>query len=325
MDELTSQPTTARPGELDFLWVENDGLLRDEGVVFGLSQDNAALEYKVAAITAYYSRWRADAERRTQALRQEIEDVAAVRDGLSMTVAQETRAPVDGQFTETDEPGTGVLLRYALGALAAIATCVGISVLAYEQLRPDFALAGVVTAGVVAAGFFTAFLPVSILFVGDGTRRTGEVELWKVRLAEFGLPLVSAAFVVAWAWERLGPARAAATGALLFLAFVFAGRQFLSSVPRMAAAWRSLRAARRARAAELAGARKAQADEASIRSAEDRLVVLRRQLGGIRGPAEWDAIRDAKLALFRSEYELAAARARDLAAQAILSSSLGSY
>jgi hypothetical protein len=325
MDEFTSQPTTARPGELDFLWVENDGLLRDEGVVFGLSQDKAALEHKEAAIHAYYWRWSADAERRAKALRQEIEDVAAARDRLSAAVAQETRIPVHGQLTDSDESGPGVLLRYALGALAAVATCAGIAVLAYEQLRPDFALAGVVTAGVVAAGFFTAFLPVSIVFVGDETRRAGNVELWKVRLAEFGLPLVSAGFVVAWAWERLGPARAVATGAMLFLAFVFAGRQFLSSIPRMGAAWRSLRAERGARAAALARTRKAETDEIAVRSADDRLLALRRELGAIRAPAEWEAIRDAKLALFRSEYELAAARSRELAAQSILSSSLGSY
>jgi hypothetical protein len=303
MEEMNApRESRAGPGELECLWIDNEGLLRDEGVVFGLAGNANALEEKQVAIRAYYRLWAADGARRRQAIEDEL---APLTEQLAEQEKTTSRASAASQaaWADADEHGAGGLVaRHALGLAAAAATCVGTAFFVYEQLRPAFQNPAIVTAGVVGAGFFTAFLPVSLLFVGDGVRRDGAVELWKVRLAEFGLPLVAAAFVVAWAMERLAPAQAIATGALLFLAFAFTGRQLLSSVPRLGSA---IRALRQERAADRR-LRPGNARDSGGRA--DTVAALRRELAALRSPEEWEAICQAKLAIFRSEYELAAAR-----------------
>ncbi|HSU13048.1 MAG TPA: hypothetical protein VLK66_03035 [Longimicrobium sp.] len=282
-----STSTSTDGATLDFRWIEDDGLLRDEGVLFGLARDEGGLKAKEECIRAYYLFCRAE--------------TARVRAGLEAELARcesrEAALPRPPASVEPAFPGDGapaaLAVRYGLGILASAAACVGTGALVYDQLRSAFGPAALVTLGVVAAGFFTAFLPVSLLFVADGAERPGRVELWKIRLAEFGVPLVAAVFVAVWAWERLGGVRAVSTAALLFLVFVFAGRQLLSSVPRLGEAIRTMRAQRGARAVDLRHQAEARTDE------------LRRAIASLRSDAEWDAIRDAKVALFRSEFGLA--------------------
>jgi hypothetical protein len=291
MENLTARrEAQASLGELNFLWIENDGLLRDEGVVFGLAGDREGLARKEECIRAYYRRWIAEDDRRRAAIESEMRDTVVA--GSAPTPPR----------PEGDDAGA-LAFRHLAGIVAASAACVGTGVLVYEQLRGSFVWPGAITMGVVAAGFFTTFLPISLLFTSDRGDRQGGVELWKVRLAEFGLPLASAAFVVSWGWDRLGPARSAATLVLLFLAFTFAGRQLLSSIPWLGGAVRRLRSDRIAaiQAVRAAGEEAARAE---------RRASLHRELGALRSQAEWEAIRDAKLALFMSEYELASAPAR---------------
>lgn len=318
-----SHETVVSPGKLEFIWIEDDGLLRDEGVVFGLAGDSAALTYKETAIRSYFRRLAAESDRSRALLGKEIEALQNP-EAFTAAVAGIVEANSPAAPAEGDAPGA-LVARYALGMLGALLMCMGTGVFVYEQLKPVFAAAGVITLGVVAAGLFTSFLPVSLLFVGDAERRSGEVELWKVRLAELGVPLVAAVFVVAWAWERLGIIRSAASAALLFMVFAFAGRQLLSSVPRAGEAIRALgwqRAMRRAVRDSQLGEARARAERAAR---GQQILDLQRQLARIPSAAEWDAACEAKLALFRSEYELATARAREIAAEPVLYSNAGSY
>lgn len=327
-DQEHSRESGAGADPLAFAWIEDEGLLRDEGVVFGLMRNAAALKEKEAAIRAFHRRRMAEDARRRLAVQAEMdpllrrharaadadraaESAAAVAPSL-VPIAPSVASPVapaqmaaeTAAETAADaeaQAAGGLAARYALGLAAAAVACAGTSVFVFEQLRPHFQHPALVTAGIVAAGCFTASLPVSLLFTGDGARRASGVELWKVRLAEFGLPLVASLFVVAWGWPAMGPARAAATGALLFLAFTFAGRQALSTVPPLGAAVRVLRRER-----EL---RRARAPRTDPRALEDAVAALRRQLAGMRSDEEWDALCETRLSIFRSEYELAAARA----------------
>ncbi|HET6232211.1 MAG TPA: hypothetical protein VFE05_19210 [Longimicrobiaceae bacterium] len=293
--------------EQSFLWIEDDGLLRDEGVVFGLSGAAPGLAYKEACIGAYFRRRAAEGGRERGALEAELQSVhTRIGELADRCDALRQRAPEPAAHAQDDDPAA-LVFRYSLGIVAAGGACAGTAALVFEQLRRAFDAPAMVTMGVVAAGFFTVFLPVSALFVNDREQRPGGVELWKVRLAEFGLPLVSAAFVTAWAGERLGPTRSLAEAALLFLVFVFAGRQLLSSVPRLGDAVRQLRRARMDRREMTGRAQQETALEQQGRDLEARMESLRRDLAAVRSDAEWEAIRDAKLALFRSEYELASA------------------
>jgi len=287
----------------DFLWIQNEGLLGDEGVVFGLGAGDESVAYKEECIRAYYRRQVAHTARERGALQHEI-DRLRERIGELTAQAGALTAPA---ATVPAEAGYALVWRYGLGIAAAALACAGTATLVFNQLRPELQAAGVVTLGVVAAGFFTAFLPVSVLFVNDGDERPGNVELWKVRLAEVGMPLVATAFVTTWAWPRLGPARALATAALLFLVFTFAGRQILSSVPRLGESLRRVRDGRASDELARENARRAAAMGEEAARMHAREAELRREAAALPSDAEWDAVRDGKLALFRSEYELARA------------------
>lgn len=307
-DQGHPQERAADPLGRACAWIEDEGLLRDEGVVFGLMRNAGALREKEAAIRAFHRRGMAEEARGRRAVQAELDALLRrqARDGSAgppestapvVPAAGPGAAAVDG---ETHAPG-GLAARYALGLAAAAVACAGTAAIVHGQMRPHVQHPALVTAGIVAVGCFTASLPVSLLFAGDEARRASGVEPWKARLAELGVPLVAALFVVAWAWESLGAPRAAATGALLFAAFAFAGRQVLSSVPRLGSALRALRQAR--------DLRLGRGLEPERRVVEDAAAALRRRLAGFRSDEEWEAVCETRLAIFRSEYELAAARA----------------
>ncbi len=301
MEGPTSRHNAAQPGHVDFLWIEDDGLLRDEGVVFGLASDGAGLQEKQECIHAYYRKCAAETERRREGLRQD----------LRMVEAEIATYPAIGvEMAPTAASGSShvaLVGRYATGILAAGVACTASGVLAFEQLQPEFSQAGLVTVGVVAAGLFTAFLPVSLLFENDRNPRAGNVELWKVRLADFGLPLVSAAFIAVWGWERLGPGRALSSFAFFLLVFTFVGRLLLSSIPRFGEAVGAVREERSRRREFTAARERATQDASARRTLTERTGALHRELATLRSPEEWEAICAAKLALFRSEFELALA------------------
>lgn len=289
----------AGPGELQCLWIENEGLLRDEGVVFGLTRTPSALTEKEAAIRAFHRRHVAEDARRRQAVEAEL--VALLqrheRETDAARLAQADAAPEP----EGDAPG-GLVARDAVGLAAAAAACAGTAVFVHEQLQPHFQNPALVAAGVVGAGFCAAFLPAS---ARGGAHASGGAERWTARLAELVLPLAAALFVVAWGLDGMGPVRAAATAALLFLAFALTGRQVMGTVPRLGSAVRALR---RERATRLARSRE-RAAELERAALDGAVAALRRELAALRSAEEWEAICDTRVAIFRSEYELAAARA----------------
>ena len=303
MEEQDRQENRAGPGELQCLWIEDEGLLRDEGVVFGLTRTPGALDEKEAAIRAFHRRHMAEDARRRQAVEAELAALLQrhARDADAARVPDADSAPA----AEPEGPAAGGLVAQEVLRLAAAAvTVVGTAAFVHEQMQPHFQNAWLVTAGVVGAGFFTALRSVPRPSASDDARPSAGVEPWRVRLAEAGLPLAAALFVAVWDFGRLGPLRAAATAALLFLAFAFAGRQALDTVPRLGSAVRALR---RERAARLASSRE-RAGEPERRALEGAVAALRRELAALRSAEEWDAICDTRVAIFRSEYELAAAR-----------------
>lgn len=293
------QPGGARAGSLESscLWIEDEGLLRDEGVVFGLMRNPGALEEKEAAIRAFHRRRMAEEARRRHTVEAEL---AALLQRHARPVEAVRILDTAGAPQREEDAHAALVARDGLAMAAAAVTCAGLAAFVYELVQPYFHAPALVTAGVVGAGIFAA-LPTHAAAADGSAGRAGT--RW-ARLVELGLPLAAALFVVAWAQYRLGPFRAGATGALLFLAFAFAGRQVLGTAFRLGAAamvlgreWEQRRAEARARAGEM-----------EPRALDEAVAALRREIATLRSVEEWEAICDTRLALFRSEYQLAAAR-----------------
>lgn len=342
----TPEPRTRASERVVSWWIENDGLLRDEGAVFGLSGIPTLPESKIEAVTAYYRariahtearRWalleeRERLTRRVEALGERIEwlsrnlwrQMASRADARDSGVDPEppnapdpsltTPRDVDPSsighraFPDDSLPTTnrGGLLRYGLGTLCAAATCVLTYFVVREVLGDAVRYPELTSIAVILAGMFTVFAPTSLLFSSDRRHREQpwEVELWKVRLAEIGFPIVAAAFVVAWG-ERRDPLRDLLAFSFIALLFLFGGRLFLSLLTRSKYELQHAVLAWRRRARERLRRRELKRLEMQIATLNHQLAAVDEEIRRLPGEEELRAECDHKVALLRSEFELA--------------------
>ena len=112
---------------------------------------------------------------------------------------------------------------------------------------------------------------------------------------------------MAWGGDQLGLVRGVATFVFLALLLIFAGRLLLSLLPQIGDAVSRIVQRRADRRNGIARNERRGEMENHLAVLAGRSSELGRHLAGIVSREEWDAICDAKLALFRSEFELAAA------------------
>ncbi len=371
-------------------WIDDENLLRDEGVLFGLSCGDAespetlqAMREKVACIEAHHERLaqraaamlvfnEAEFIRLVAALTEADTDVERTR--LAARAAQEVRIRLesDARTRARDRADRSAeaaatrhavpdalapsepyqIARYTVGLALALAACVGVVVLVYDLLdhsRFDFALP--VSLGVALAGLFCTFQPLALVLAGDARVQGAEAapEMWKLRFAEWSLPLVAAAFVAYWASvpatglgaaQRValdGPLQVGITFVFLAVFFVLGGKLLLGLSTRLAIVLRQRRAATAAREESVAEAereaaadlaehlhRVADADAERARltglatAAEAHAATLREQaerlrIGSREARAEregWARLATQRVALFRSEFWLAVEQRR---------------
>jgi hypothetical protein len=293
-------------------WIENEGLLRDEGVLFGLSGlPKAQLVHKLNTIKHYFDGQLAISKELREQLDQEQERLKERRKTVAEDIRKEEALaaypdvpPVEGA-KDVDRHTLG---RYVIGAIAAIGICVFNFYLVYEQLRPEFESALFVSLGVVLAGLFVVFNPVSLFYTSDATQRAraSAAELWKVQLVEFAMPVAAAIFVVSWKLPRLGPMRGVGLFLYLTMLFLFGGKLLLSTLPKVALLvrvmlrawvvrwrrWQHRRAVKRLREEKLA-------------ELDDAAETLLQRRSAIESVSRIEARRDTALELFQSEYDFA--------------------
>lgn len=293
-------------------WIANDGLLRDEGTLFGLAQASPEqVEAKVQVIRDVYDGLIAHARHKEERLneraahlQQKRDALAGKREALKAKIAAPDVPAVEGADAHT--PHT--LTRHVIGFVIAVFACLGTFFLIYEQFQAAFEHAFWITLGVTLAGFFSVFSPVSLLFTSTATHTKAPEapERWKVYLVELAMPLTAATFVALWRvgahpWPRL-----VGLWLLLAIAFLVVGKLLLSTVPQIALLFKLLkrkgivrwRRRRHRKALEALD----ESDGQALRDAHDRL------------QADWEALDTTrpleklcarKIGLFQSEYALA--------------------
>jgi hypothetical protein len=298
-------------------WIENDGLLRDEGILFGLAGLEDGLDHKIDSIREYFEEKKAAVRRKNERLDREVSRVDRQR--------SEARDEIDRLKTRIEDPPVPeidgardierhTLLRYALGFVAAAAICGLNFYLILDLLRPHFEAPTLVTAGVFLAGSFALFQPTSLFFTSDDAQRDGREapELWKTRLAEFGMPLVASLFTVSWAYPELGLFRSGSFFLYLSMLFLLGGKLFLSTIPVVALILRTLRRDLRVWWIQRRARQKIETirDDKLPRLDEDEEEIERRR-DEITDISEIEARCESAIELFRSEYALARQAVRD--------------
>lgn len=217
---ITEAPVLAPEPPLTPFWLENEDALRDEGVIFGLSDSKA--EEKIGAIRNYFSNKTADLEKTVEYLSEKIGE-------LNLFIEQkETRInelKEKGLALENRQAETHYLPRTIVGLLLSLAMCVGNYYLIDESILPNFPQNHFFVAlGVLLAGMFNLFNPKSLFHEKDTPVS------WRNVLEEVGMPLAASVFVFVQALEHQSTARALALLLFTFFLFLFAGKLLLSNL-----------------------------------------------------------------------------------------------
>ncbi|MFD2574075.1 hypothetical protein ACFSUS_25790 [Spirosoma soli] len=204
-------PTDSTP-----YWLVDQESLRDEGVLFGLSE--ASPNEKIAEIKAYFTNQSAPYEQAIDHYNErvaELDRFIAQRNNRIDDLRQRINHLINRQ------PATDNLIRTLLSLGVSVMLCVGNFYLIDETLRPVFANRWIAV-GVFLAGMFNLFGRTSF-FYEEGGRLTG-----RRLLEEAGLPLAAASFILAQAIQKQPFWQAFALFVFVFFLFLLAGKLLLS-------------------------------------------------------------------------------------------------
>lgn len=200
-------------------WLEDEDTLRDEGVLFGLSESDPT--QKTDIIHNYFQHFSAHHGRNIEQQNERVQE-------LNLFIGQKENRIQELQsklrlLGETRPEGEHQLPRTLVGLALSIAMCVGNYYLIEETLRPTFASSSFVALGVFLAGMFNLFGRVSLF------HDTESNVSWRRLLEEVGMPFAAALFVFAQAWQTQNWWQATALFVFVFFLFLFAGKLFLSN------------------------------------------------------------------------------------------------
>jgi hypothetical protein len=202
-------------------WLSDPDTLRDEGVLFGLS--DAQPDEKVAEITAYYRHQAVSLSRQKEqseaALQETNRQIGAVETQLRLLQAR-----ID-ELTNP-RPAPDSLLRNVVSLLVSVVLCIGGFYLVDETLQPVFSNHWIAL-GVFLAGMFNLSGRTSF-FYEEGTRLTG-----RRVVAEMGLPLAAALFILVHALQTQPLGQAVALFLFVLFLFLLAGKLLLSTLTQL--------------------------------------------------------------------------------------------
>jgi len=201
-------------------WLDDEDTLRDEGVLFGLSESDPT--EKTDIIHKYFSHLSAE---HLSSIEQHNEHIQE----LNLFIGQK-----NNRFEELNEKlknlvasrtnGEHHLPRTLIGLTLSVVMCVGNFFLIQESLKPAFAESSWIALGIFLAGMFSLFGRISMF------HDTEAKVSWRSLLEEIGLPFAAALFVFANALPYQGIWQAIALFIFVFFLFLFAGKLLLSNV-----------------------------------------------------------------------------------------------
>ncbi|MCE6992308.1 hypothetical protein [Dyadobacter sp. CY323] len=200
-------------------WLDDEDTLRDEGVLFGLSESDP--NEKTDIIQKYFSNLAASHIAVVEEQNERIQE-------LNLFIGQKNNRIEELQEKLKDPAGRSDgehhLPRTLIGISLCVAMCVGNFFLIRESLKPVFNDNSWIALGVFLAGMFSLFGRISLFHDAD-SRVT-----WKSLLEEVGLPFATALFVFANVMTYQTWWQAFALFIFVFFLFLFAGKLLLSNI-----------------------------------------------------------------------------------------------
>lgn len=223
--EVSIIPTTEVQSfspEMDIIpfWLENEDALRDEGVIFGLSEAKA--EEKIGAIRNYFAHQTAETEKTVEYHSEKIGEINLLIEQKETRINELTEK---ARILENRERTDHQLPRTFIGIVLSLAMCIGNYYLIDESILTNFPENHYVIAlGIFLAGMFNLFNPKSLFHEKDSSIS------WRQLLEEVGMPLAASVFVFVQALDNQSLLRSFALFFFVFFLFLFAGKLLLSNL-----------------------------------------------------------------------------------------------
>jgi hypothetical protein len=201
-------------------WLENEDALRDEGVIFGLSESKA--EEKTAIIRNVFAYQTADLEKEVEEYNEKIGEFNLFIEQKELRINELTEK---ARILEEKERKIHQLPRTLAGLLLSLAMCIGNYYLIAETLKSSYQQNyQFIAVGIFLAGMFNLFGRISFFHEQDTSLS------WRRMLEEIGMPLAASAFVFVHSLETQSTLRAFALLFFVFFLFLFAGKLLLSNM-----------------------------------------------------------------------------------------------
>lgn len=281
-------------------WLTDLDLLRDEGVLYGLSESRP--EEKILAIRHCFQRLSAPLDRQVEQHNELIGELNLFIGEREQRISE--GAARQAELAARQPPGEHQLPRTIAGLLLSGVMCTGTYYLLEETLRPAFQESRMISIGVFLAGMFSLFGRVSVFHDAD-TRLT-----FRRMLEEVALPFAASLFVFVQALGTQPPLRAAALFIFLFFLFLLGGKLLLGTLTVLRNDFRFLTASRALQREKLTRSVEWETEKARLNTEIDGLRVQKWQVLPqlTRLEAEMHALharRDMLINIFESEYSLA--------------------
>ena len=201
-------------------WLEDEGTLRDEGVLFGLSESDPT--EKTDIIQKYFSQLVAEPSGNIEQHNERIQELNLFI-GQKTDRIEELKERLNTHQIVSSESDHH-LPRTLIGLGLCVAMCIGNFFLIRESLRPAFTESSWIALGIFLAGMFSLFGRISLFHTPDSK------VTWKPLLEEIGLPFAASLFVFANVLPSQSWLQATALFVFVFFLFVFAGKLLLSNI-----------------------------------------------------------------------------------------------
>lgn len=211
-------------------WLSNEDALRDEGVIFGLS--DAKAEEKLKIIDSIFSKKSAGLNQKRDELSERIGELNLFIEKKHEEIENlKTKSTVALEKESKEEN----VLRVAIGLILSIGMCVGNYYLIDEGLKNAYPSSHQwISWGVFLTGMFSLFNPTAVLH--NDTKLD-----WKRLLEEFGMPLAASLFVFVQIWDSVPYYKSIAFLMFTFFAFMISGKILLSSIAKLKYEFKALK------------------------------------------------------------------------------------
>jgi len=210
-----------------FYWIENLGILRDEGIIFGLS--NSPITEKIESINKYFDEIKFFYKNRFNQLNSKLDYLKADEKDL-IEIIKEKKTKLNLIYTEdeSEKKDPTYIIRNIVGLLFISAACLFVYFIIINALGENFQNSSFVSIALMLIGLFGLYAKTSMFF--ENHSEVKEKLNWKELLLEVGLPLSVAFFIFVHAIENHSILKAFSYFLLLAIFFLFGGKLLLSII-----------------------------------------------------------------------------------------------